>query len=71
MATAALSGNRIKFSYCEVGRAISLRHGADKHFDQEFYHKDPWHVQVFESEKVQQLADLKRQELVDYLSYNK
>ncbi|MEM8723296.1 MAG: hypothetical protein AAGE84_29085 [Cyanobacteria bacterium P01_G01_bin.39] len=32
-------------------------------FDQKFYHKDPWHVQVFESEKVQQLADLKRQEL--------
>ena len=32
-------------------------------FDQKFYHKDPWHVQVFESEKVQQLAELKRQEL--------
>ena len=28
-----------------------------------FYHKDPWHVQVFESEKVQELADLKRREL--------
>ena len=34
-----------------------------KNFDQKFYHKDPWHVQVFESEKVQQLADLKRREL--------
>ncbi|MDJ0789865.1 MAG: hypothetical protein QNK05_23965 [Myxococcota bacterium] len=32
-------------------------------FDPMFYHKDPWHVQVFESEKVQQLAELKRQEL--------
>ena len=32
-------------------------------FDQKFYHKDSWHVQVFESEKVQQLAQLKRQEL--------
>ena len=32
-------------------------------FDQKFHHKDPWHVQVFESEKVQQLAELKRQEL--------
>jgi chromosome segregation ATPase len=32
-------------------------------FDKNFYHKDPWHVQVFESEKVQELADLKRKEL--------
>ena len=32
-------------------------------FDRKFYHKDPWHVQVFESKKVQQLAKLKRQEL--------
>jgi biotin carboxyl carrier protein len=32
-------------------------------FDQKLYFKDPWHVQVFESEKVQQLADLKRKEL--------
>jgi biotin carboxyl carrier protein len=32
-------------------------------FDQKLYFKDPWHVQVFESEKVQELADLKRQEL--------
>ena len=32
-------------------------------FDQKFHHKDPWHVQVFESEKVQELADLKRREL--------
>ena len=32
-------------------------------FDQKFYHKDPWHVQVFESEKVQELAELKRREL--------
>jgi hypothetical protein len=32
-------------------------------FDKNFYHKDPWHVQVFESEKVQELADLKRREL--------
>jgi hypothetical protein len=29
-------------------------------FDQKLYFKDPWHVQVFESEKVQELADLKR-----------
>ena len=34
-----------------------------KNFDQKFYHKDPWHVQVFESEKVQELAELKRREL--------
>lgn len=32
-------------------------------FDQKLYFKDPWHVQVFESEKVQELADLKRKEL--------
>ena len=32
-------------------------------FDQKFHFKDPWHVQVFESEKVQELAELKRQEL--------
>ena len=32
-------------------------------FDKKFYHKDPWHVQVFESEKVQELADFKRREL--------
>jgi biotin carboxyl carrier protein len=32
-------------------------------FDQKIYHKDSWHVQVFESEKVQKLADLKRREL--------
>ncbi|MEN9517814.1 MAG: hypothetical protein RLZZ381_402 [Cyanobacteriota bacterium] len=32
-------------------------------FDDSLYFKDPWHVQVFESEKVQKLADLKRQEL--------
>ena len=32
-------------------------------FDSKFHFKDPWHVQVFESEKVQQLAELKRQEL--------
>ncbi|MGB5632639.1 MAG: hypothetical protein WBM86_07685 [Waterburya sp.] len=32
-------------------------------FDQKFYHKDPWHIQVFESDKVQRLAELKRQEL--------
>ncbi|NJL51841.1 MAG: hypothetical protein HC930_05710 [Hydrococcus sp. SU_1_0] len=31
-------------------------------FDQKLYFKDPWHVQVFESEKVQKLAELKRQE---------
>ena len=34
-----------------------------KNFDVKFYHKDPWHVQVFESEKVQELAELKRREL--------
>ena len=33
-------------------------------FDGNFHHIDPWHVQVFESEKVQKLADLKRRELV-------
>lgn len=32
-------------------------------YGQKFHHKDPHHIQVFESEKVQQLADLKRQEL--------
>lgn len=32
-------------------------------FDQKLYFKDDWHVQVFESEKVQELADLKRKEL--------
>ena len=32
-------------------------------FDQKFHFKDPWHVQVFESEKIQQLAELKRREL--------
>jgi chromosome segregation ATPase len=32
-------------------------------FDEKLYFKDPWHVQVFESEKVQELADLKRKEL--------
>ena len=32
-------------------------------FDEKIYHKDSWHVQVFESEKVQELADLKRKEL--------
>ncbi|MEM8676149.1 MAG: hypothetical protein AAGF83_20130 [Cyanobacteria bacterium P01_G01_bin.67] len=32
-------------------------------FDKKVYHKDPWLVRVFESEKVQQLAELKRQEL--------
>jgi chromosome segregation ATPase len=34
-----------------------------ENFDKNFHHKDPWHVQVFESEKVQQLAGLKRREL--------
>lgn len=32
-------------------------------YGQKFYHRDPWHIQVFESEKVQKLADLKRREL--------
>ena len=40
-------------------------------FDQKFHHKDPWHVQVFESEKVQQLADLKRQELAASINVEK
>ncbi len=40
-------------------------------FDQKFYHKDPWHVQVFESEKVQQLAELKRQELAASINVEK
>lgn len=30
-------------------------------FDRKFVHKDSWHVKVFESEKVQELAELKRQ----------
>ena len=34
-----------------------------ENFDKNFHFKDPWHVQVFESEKVQELADLKRREL--------
>ena len=42
-----------------------------KNFDVKFYHKDPWHVQVFESEKVQQLADLKRQELAASINVEK
>ena len=40
-------------------------------FDQKFHHKDPWHVQVFESEKVQQLAELKRQELAASINVEK
>ena len=40
-------------------------------FDQKFHHKDPWHVRVFESEKVQQLADLKRQELAASINVEK
>ncbi len=40
-------------------------------FDKKFYHKDPWHVQVFESEKVQQLAELKRQELAASINLEK
>ena len=40
-------------------------------FNQKFHHKDPWHVQVFESEKVQQLADLKRQELAASINVEK
>ncbi len=40
-------------------------------FDKKFYHKDPWHVQVFESEKVQQLAELKRQELAASIDVEK
>ena len=40
-------------------------------FDKKFYHKDPWHVQVFESEKVQELADLKRQELAASINVEK
>lgn len=34
-----------------------------KNYDQKIHHKDPHHIQVFESEKVQELANLKRQEL--------
>lgn len=30
-------------------------------FDQKIHHKDPYHVEVFEKEKVQQLAELKSQ----------
>lgn len=40
-------------------------------FNQKFHHKDPWHVQVFESEKVQQLAGLKRQELAASINVEK
>jgi len=40
-------------------------------FDQKFHHKDSWHVQVFESEKVQQLAELKRQELAASINVEK
>ncbi|MEO1339762.1 MAG: hypothetical protein AAFV28_01145 [Cyanobacteria bacterium J06635_13] len=40
-------------------------------FDQKFHHKDPWHVRVFESEKVQQLAELKRQELAASINVEK
>ena len=40
-------------------------------FDQKFHHKDPWHVQVFESEKVQRLAELKRQELTASINVEK
>ncbi len=32
-------------------------------FERKFQFKDPWHVQVFESEKVGKLAELKRQKL--------
>ena len=42
-----------------------------KNFDKKIYHKDPWHVQVFESEKVQQLAELKRQELAASINVEK
>ena len=42
-----------------------------KNFDVKFYHKDPWHVQVFESEKVQQLAELKRQKLAASIEVEK
>ena len=40
-------------------------------FDKQFHFKDPWHVQIFESEKVQQLADLKRQELAASINIEK
>lgn len=40
-------------------------------FDQKIYHKDSWHVQVFESEKVQKLAELKRQELAASINLEK
>ena len=40
-------------------------------FDEKIYHKDPWHVQVFESEKVQELAELKRQELAASINVEK
>ena len=42
-----------------------------KNFDQKFHFKDPWHVQVFESEKVQELAELKRQELAASIEVEK
>lgn len=32
-------------------------------FDKNFHHKDPYHVQIFESDKITKLANLKRSEL--------
>jgi hypothetical protein len=40
-------------------------------FDDSLYFKDPWHDQVFESEKVQKLADLKRRELETSINVEK
>jgi chromosome segregation ATPase len=54
--TELASLKQAQFNLDQIARQIG-------NFDQKIYHKDPWHVQVFESEKVQELADLKRKEL--------
>jgi DNA repair exonuclease SbcCD ATPase subunit len=54
--TELASLKQAQFNLDQIAHQIS-------NFDQKIYHKDPWHVQVFESEKVQELADLKRREL--------
>jgi chromosome segregation ATPase len=54
--TELASLKQAQFNLDQIARQIG-------NFDQKIYHKDPWHVQVFESEKVQELADLKRREL--------
>ena len=57
--TELIALKQAQFNLDQIARQIN-------NFDQKFYHKDPWHVQVFE--KVQQLADLKRRELAASIS---